>query len=218
MVSIFHISNEEQFPLDQFYYLERLLPEQFSGTFFRYRRWQDRQASLLGKLLLRQLLIENGIAPSILSTYKLDNYARPSIKIEGDFNISHTEGKVVVGLTDAPRIGIDIEKIKDINPVEFSRVFTPEEINLIGLRRKRNHNFYDIWTKKEAAMKADGRGFYLDAAKINTLSKAIRIDTAYWYTKPITIAKGYICHYSLASPAKRQTVSTLSLDSFSEKY
>lgn len=182
---------------DAFALLEGLLPEQFHGSFQRYIRWKDRQAGLFGKLLLRQLLIRNGFNPMLLKTYRVDSHGRPSIDILGDFNISHTEGKIIAALTDAPRIGIDVERIRDINPLEFTRVFTEEESALIGLNKKENITFFDVWTKKEAAMKADGRGFHLDASKINTLDRIVRIGENDWLTAPLEISTGHICHYSI---------------------
>jgi len=198
MTDILHLTNEEKYSQDTFAYLEGLLPKKFHGIFLRYRRWQDRQAGLLGKLLLRQLLINNGHDPGLLSTYRTDQYGRPSIDFAGDFNISHSEGKVITAITDASRIGIDIERIKDIVPQEFSRVFTNEEAQFIRNGAKDHLRFYEIWTKKEAAMKADGRGFHLDPSMINTLSGNIRIGDNIWETAPLSVSDQHTCYFSQA--------------------
>ncbi len=214
MVDIIYISNNEQLSPELFSRLEKLLPEQFHGSFKRYIRWQDRQAGLLGKLLLRQLLIMNGIPPGRLATYNSDQYGRPSIDVPGDFNISHSDGIVIAALTNAPRIGIDIEKVRDIEPLEFSRVFTPQEANHIGIGKVRNIKFFDVWTKKEAAMKADGRGFYLDAKQIDTLGKSILIQETDWFSVPLKISADYICHYCLHSSAEQQRLQGFTTKTF----
>jgi 4'-phosphopantetheinyl transferase len=214
MIDILHISNDEQLSPKTFAFLEGLLPEQFRGSFQRYRRWKDRQAGLFGKLLLRQLLIRNGVDLEALTTYSVDAHGRPFIDFAGDFNISHTDGRVIAAITDASRIGVDIEKIRDLNPLEFTRVFTSEEAELIGSEQKGNLNFFNVWTKKEAAMKADGRGFYLDAAKINTLNKRVRIEEMDWLIEPLEVSAEHICHYSIGRPGKRPSLAELSKEDF----
>ena len=176
MIEIYHLSNEVELSSDAFLALESLLPDKFIGSFQRYLRWQDRQAGLFGKLLVRQLLIDKGYSPNLLASYHIDTYGRPEIDAPIDFNISHTDGRVIAALTDAPKIGIDIERIRSIDPKEFYRVFTDEEVVYIGSGDNYQLRFFEIWTKKEAVMKADGRGFYLDAAKISTLEKPVRIE------------------------------------------
>lgn len=214
MIDILHISNEQHLSPQAFGFLEGLLPEQFLGSFERYRRWKDRQAGLFGKLLLRQLLIRNGVDPALLTTYRVDTHGRPSIDFAGDFNISHTEGRVVAALTDAPRIGIDVEKVRKINPLEFSRVFTAEEATFIGANQEDNVRFFTTWTKKEAAMKADGRGFHLDASKINTLTSVVRIGENDWRTQLLGISTGHICHYSIGHPEEKPSLKELAKEDF----
>lgn len=202
MTDILHLANKEECSADTFAYLERLLPENFHGSFQRYRRWQDRQAGLFGKLLLRQLLLNNQQDLGLLSTYRTDQYGRPSIDFSGDFNISHSDGRVITAITDASRIGIDIERIRDISPQEFTRVFTKEEIRFIENGPDNHLRFYEIWAKKEAAMKADGRGFYLNPSMIDTLSGSIKIDDNVWETSPLTISDQYTCYFSQAKQPK----------------
>ncbi len=202
MVDVIYILNGKELPAEVFNRLEALLPEVFHGSFLRYRRWQDRQAGLFGKLLLRQLLIRNGLSPSLLASYQTDDYDRPSINFTGDFNISHTEGMVIVVLTSDRRIGIDIERKKDIDPLEFGRVFTQEEATYIGGGAQSRDRFFKVWTKKEAAMKADGRGFFLDAAAISTLSASVRIGKNIWETTPLKTTEQYFCYLSAKKHGK----------------
>jgi 4'-phosphopantetheinyl transferase len=63
------------------------------------------------------------------------------------FNLSHTSGAVLVGLSDQP-IGVDIEKIRPVSQRSMQRlagVDTEEE-------------FYQSWVRREARTKRSGEG------------------------------------------------------------
>ena len=63
------------------------------------------------------------------------------------FNISHTDGAVMVGLSGAP-IGVDIEKARPLRPRLMRRVASADDAE----------TFFRVWTAAEAVGKRDGRG------------------------------------------------------------
>lgn len=80
------------------------------------------------------------------------------------FNLSHTSELAVLAVGRSAEIGIDVETVDrsvDIEGIGRS-VFTQSEVDWIfqlrGLERDR---FFDLWTLKEAYIKARGRGFSL---------------------------------------------------------
>ncbi len=63
------------------------------------------------------------------------------------FNLSHTPGAVLVGLSDAP-VGVDIERIRPVNRRTMERICeagTPED-------------FFESWVRREARSKRSGVG------------------------------------------------------------
>ncbi len=80
------------------------------------------------------------------------------------FNLSHSEGQVALGIIKQRRIGIDLEKIREIKniPSLVKRFFCPAEIALFdGLSEKeQNQQFLEVWTCKEALLKGIGRGIH----------------------------------------------------------
>lgn len=75
-----------------------------------------------------------------------------------DFNISHSKDFVVMVIAKHARVGIDIESIDpqmNINEVA-PLVFSKNEQNLIN---NNPQNFFSLWCKKEALIKAHGTGF-----------------------------------------------------------
>lgn len=77
------------------------------------------------------------------------------------FNISHSGEYVIIAIARNVRLGIDIEQIDHkINPAELApHVFSPSEQSLIN---SDIHNFFKLWTKKEALLKMSGEGFIND--------------------------------------------------------
>lgn len=78
------------------------------------------------------------------------------------FNLSHTEGMAVIGLTRSCRIGIDVERLRALSDADLlvERYFAAEEIiayrSLPSAARPRA--FFRGWTRKEAFVKALGAG------------------------------------------------------------
>lgn len=98
-----------------------------------------------------------------------DKYYKPYIKNQDEikFNISHTDGYVVIGFSKR-ELGIDIEKINDDFEFEciLESCFTPGEIKSIGLDAPM---FYKYWTAKEAYLKCEGYGLIRSPKEIEVI-------------------------------------------------
>lgn len=77
------------------------------------------------------------------------------------FNITHSGENVLIAFSNEP-VGIDIEKIKpafDYTSM-LTRCFNAHEINAIKNASDPHTIFYSLWTRKEALLKALGRGIH----------------------------------------------------------
>jgi 4'-phosphopantetheinyl transferase len=87
------------------------------------------------------------------------------------FNLSHTEGGVAVALTRAAAIGVDIENVERDCDFEklATKVFSDSEMQFFFSQPShlRRHLFYEIWTLKEAYLKALGLGLTLHPREIS---------------------------------------------------
>lgn len=127
----------------------------------QYKFDKDKCRSLLGKMLLLYILKHhedyhsNQLPPITYTTYR-----KPFIStMQGYFNISHAADWVVCAYTQEGDLGVDIEKAHSIDIDDYKAVMTPNEY-----LRATHHNdfdFFQLWTLKEAIMKAEGLGFYL---------------------------------------------------------
>ncbi|MEE1012090.1 MAG: 4'-phosphopantetheinyl transferase superfamily protein [Acutalibacteraceae bacterium] len=79
------------------------------------------------------------------------------------FNVSHSGDMVVCAVSDC-EIGIDIEKIRNINPRTAEKFATESEKDYIS---KNKNGFFEIWTLKEAYFKCIGTGLGADIRDVS---------------------------------------------------
>lgn len=86
------------------------------------------------------------------------------------FNLSHTEGMIAIALTRDAQIGVDVERRPDETShlkAIAARVFTPAERDTMRAHRDPVARFTQLWSAKEAIMKATGLGFHLPPQEID---------------------------------------------------
>ena len=142
----------------------------------------DRIRYLTGRWLLQLALYEENYQDNALREIKTDKYNRPYIDGEIDFNISHSGNYVVCGFSKNSKVGIDIEEIKKIDLDDFNSVLSEKDMLLIGDRDNSMEIFFNIWTKKEAVAKANGKGLGLPLKELDVHNKFIYCEGEQWNT------------------------------------
>lgn len=88
-----------------------------------------------------------------------------------DFNIAHASGMVVVGISDAPPIGVDVEHIDragEIAEIRERVLAQTEAESLSALKPKDAERWLvTLWTLKEARAKATGEGLAMDFRQLS---------------------------------------------------
>ena len=123
-----------------------LLPAERRQRLLRLRAEEKRREPLCAYLILRLALWETyGLKE--LPAIALSEGGKPFFPDYPDihFNISHTNGAVLVGLSDQP-IGVDIEKIRPVGQRFMHR--------LTGAATERE--FFQNWVRREARVKRCG--------------------------------------------------------------
>jgi 4'-phosphopantetheinyl transferase len=140
----------------------------------RHRRLvfeRDRTRYLLTRMLARQALARYvGISPQRLQ-FRANSYGRPflaeqPVSADGpvSFNLTHTDGLIVLALTRGLAIGVDAECVRrTVDPDLARSVFSPSEIASFAAlpRELQRRRFLDLWTLKESYIKARGMGLSL---------------------------------------------------------
>lgn len=153
----------EQWPQSEFENYLAMLSVGEQEHITRFQQWQDRQRSLIGKLMLRMILKNFNISP--LDNLFYDSYKRPfqRQKEKVDFNIAHSGDWIVCGACDHGRIGVDVERVQPIDLNIAKLYFAENEVAFLlqQPQDKRLHCFYRFWTLKEAYIKAKGSTFLI---------------------------------------------------------
>jgi len=149
---------------DAFAHLSSWLAPQEHARAARYGREDLRRRYVIGRATLRSVLGGMlGVAPGHVPIVR---GARGRPRLDGipdlDFNISHTEGMALIGVTRTGRIGVDIEREdRTVNADGLARKFLTlaEQATLASLAEAaRRGRFLRYWTCKEAMSKATGDG------------------------------------------------------------
>jgi len=133
----------------------------------RYYFKKDRKTSLLSRALLKMILSGHANLSISEIDFQINKYGRPELKKNIDkkpvrFNLSHTDGLIVLAVTYGYDIGVDVESFKrKKNNISIARRFfsQPEVLTLQDKPESLwNECFYDFWTLKESYIKARGMG------------------------------------------------------------
>ncbi len=137
----------------------------------RFQRFQfdrHRKQLLLGRILMRVALssYDRSIAPASWN-FTHNDYGKPAISEEQNseslyFNLSHSAEKVVLAVSRFKDIGVDVECARKPRRMAAiaQRYFSDKEAGqlLILPEDQQQSRFYDLWTLKEAYIKACGMG------------------------------------------------------------
>jgi 4'-phosphopantetheinyl transferase len=174
----------------------RLMPSGFVQKLNRMAHREDAQASLIGRLLLLYALQQLDYGHLELCNIQCNAHQRPYFdKTDIDFNISHSGEYVVCAIGRDNRVGIDIEQIKPIILDNFIHFFSPVELQGFSRHPKGElEGFYDLWTQKEALVKAEGSGLAFPVKDICIADGKARLSGYTWYLHELHISEGYKAH------------------------
>lgn len=168
-----------------------LLNEEEIAKSHRFHFTRDQKRFLLTRILQRTLLSRYHAVSPRRWIFTENAFGRPCIAIPEakserfvQFNISHTSELVVLAVSHALEIGIDVEQIRAVvtQAQIANEYFSPEEA--AGLRHTPEHlrdqRFLELWTLKEAYTKAKGRGLSiaLDSFALHLGAGTVRLACA----------------------------------------
>ncbi len=137
---------------------------------------RDRDAFVASHRAMRAILagyLEMAPADIVLHT---DAYGKPRLAPDAglDFNLSHSRGLALIGVTRGARIGVDVEMARPLPDRDalIQGNFASAECTALAAmpESERDQAFFATWTRKEAVVKALGQGlsFGLDRFVVST--------------------------------------------------
>ena len=173
-------------------------------------RWRFIEAHALLRFVLgHHLDIEPSSIEFVLSPHGKPRQSCPASARGVAFNLSHTVGMIVVALAgDGQRVGVDVEKCgPSVDALEIaSSHFSPQESAYLDALppAARADAFRQLWTRKEALHKADGRGLSLPLDTFNTLDDRC----GDWIVTDLALQAGHVGAVACMAHAKPLAIET----------
>lgn len=108
---------------------------------------------------LREILARYTQAPAGELEFQTNDYGKPFLASDPAlyFNLAHSHALALLAVTRQGPVGVDIEYLRsDFDALSLAeRFFAPREVALV---REQPARFFEIWTRKEAFIKAIGMG------------------------------------------------------------
>lgn len=137
----------------------------------RYHFADDRKRYRVTRSLVRTVLSRYAALDPADWTFAHNHYGRPEIAATHGcaadlrFNLSHTRGLIVLGVTRHRELGVDVEhlNVRNVSAGLADHFFAPQEAAVLASlpAASRKEAFFEYWTFKEAYVKARGMGFSL---------------------------------------------------------
>lgn len=128
----------------------------------------DRRRYLVTRALVRTALSRYSHIAARDWVFAANPYGRPEIANDDVaagrivFNVSHTNGLIVVAVAHDRALGVDTENVRhaDVDPDLADRYFAPDEVAALHAlpETMRQQRFFEYWTLKEAYLKARSVG------------------------------------------------------------
>jgi 4'-phosphopantetheinyl transferase len=191
----------------------------------RFRLEKHQAFFFLTRILLRKIIARylSIIASDI--EYVIQKKGKPALtNTDLQFNLSHSGDLAVVALTRQAEIGIDIEEKKMTDYLSIAkRFFSADEYNAIAQlsNAEGREAFYQIWTRKEALVKAVGEGismgfnqFTVPADPVIQLTNYAFLKKSAWYLATIHIHPGFAASIATCQKVTSTTYFTVDQEFF----
>jgi 4'-phosphopantetheinyl transferase len=143
----------------------------------RFHFSRDRHRYLVTRAMVRTVLSRYTLTDPASWLFSVGAYGRPEIaNVESrsetpSFNISHTQGLIVLGVAKRRAIGVDVENVleREVSIDIADQFFSREEVAALAQvpTHQKKYRFFEYWTFKEAYIKARGMGLSLPLDKFS---------------------------------------------------
>jgi len=167
------------------------LPLSIQEDILKYKNVQDHALSIGGKLLLQQLMEDEGYERDILKGLCYEPPVKPYFSAGPNFNISHSGDLVICVVSKGSSVGVDVEQVRVTDINAYRDNFTVAEWTTINYSADKESAFYRMWVRKEALVKAIGEGMQMPLNTVDVCNDKIVIDGTPYYLYDIFVGDGY---------------------------
>ncbi|GFN32185.1 4'-phosphopantetheinyl transferase family protein [Paenibacillus xylaniclasticus] len=146
-----------------------LLDEEEKGVYASYLVESKKLEFIIGRILIKTVMSTSmGCRPEEI-VLKKNAYGKPFVEgAKMNFNVSHTSGIVACAFSKWP-IGLDVERMVPPPYMVMDKAFVSDEMDYVDRQpteQLKREAFYSIWTRKEAILKALGKGFAISPTTV----------------------------------------------------
>jgi len=167
-----------------------LLPQPRRAAWLRQQDPAARTATLCGIDLLCRLAIRAGLAPPRVGDLVYPERGKPVWRDGPAFSIAHAGGVVACALAGASlRLGLDLEPTSRVTARVLRRIASPEELTHC---RVLGWSPAELWTSKEAVVKATGAGVFR-LAEVRVEAERAQLDGLTFHLLRPALLTGFAC-------------------------
>ncbi len=173
------------------------LPCEKRNSVARLRRPEDRLRSLIGYQLLKKACLDLGVDNFQLDALNFTPGHKPRARSKIEFSLSHSNQLVACAASLNFPVGLDTELVRPFNGLKLTNVLTASERRHIA---SVPDDFFSLWTRKEAVIKADGTAGLQHMREIDfgstTPRKSVSFRGRRWHLAEVSLHAGYVTHVS----------------------
>ncbi len=146
----------------------------------RFRFAHDRHRFIIGHGLLRHVLGKRlNVKPEEIH-FARGPHGKPFIaEARLQFNFSDTKDAILIAVSEGAELGVDVETMaRSVDHMAVGKhYFTPEEVADIRDTPEPKRRFLELWTRKEAVLKASGVGIMddLKVLRVNAPEQTVEL-------------------------------------------
>jgi 4'-phosphopantetheinyl transferase len=187
------------------------LPEVKQRQIKKLRQPRDQILSLAGLQLLKRSIPDFSLKPFSLADIQFPDKSKPMIPGDIDFNISHSGDMVCCVVSNEVKVGIDIELHRPVYGATMKKFLA---LNKKAADENEIKEFFSIWTKKEAIIKAANYGSIYNMDNIILNQAGGYYQDHFWpcYTVDIISAaddNAYTCHVACSEPVNKINIKQI---------
>ena len=189
------------------------LPAEMQARHARFVHQRDRDAYLVARLLLVELLGDPATPAACLTDWRRGARGKPALAAAVgslDFSLSHSGGVVACALSAAGAVGLDVEWRRPVDLDAVRSFFSPVQWQAIAAAADPAAAFYELWTGVESVLKAAGVGLSRQPSTVALAGAAATLDGAEWHLQSLHLADGYSAHLACARRPTGVTLHELS--------
>ncbi len=191
-------------------FLKSLLSKDELERAKRYHFERDRIRFTVARGLLRCILSAYLHMEAHKISFQYGPYGKPYVdNMTVQFNVSHSEDRILIGVGYHHPLGVDIEHIsRSVDIADIAkRFFTAREAQHIQYLKgeAQQQAFFNVWTRKEALLKAVGAGLNvsLKACEVSVgdeaFSAILDADIPSFHKKDWIVCRELLSHHYLAA-------------------